>query len=600
MRLTGGEIIVEYLVKEGVPYLVGIPGHGNVALFDAVVDRRDRIRPFPVVHEQSAAHVADAYYRVSGRPLAITTSIGPGAANTTCGVAQAYVDSTAMLVITGSTHTYMRGHSVLQEIDRTHWSNFGRVLEPVVKRWWDVSRVDQLPFVLHSAFNEMLSGRRGPVLIDLPMDVQAEAADVELPDPGRRRALRMPAAHPQDLERAATLLAGARRPVMVVGGGAIYSPAAADDVRRIAEHVGAAVITTWHGKGILPQDHELNAWHTGSIGTLCANRLANEADVVLAVGTRFVDWLTASYTRDVYRIPPAKLIHIDLDPREIGKNYPVEVGILADAGVALSQLAGALAASGKPRPYRDGDWFKTIRQAQQDYLEAFRDIRESDASPISISRALAEMRKVAPRDSIWVSGAGNPQTQVHQELPFYHPRTHITSGGFSTMGFTVPGAIGAQLAAPDRRVIGVAGDGDFMASIHELAIAVQQELPIVYVVLNNAAWQSIENLQITAYGEDRKINTRFLTPDGDNYTPDFVAVARGFGASAARVDSPDRIGPALADALGSGRTTVIEIPCAKTLPFSGIKKYAWWDVPVPEYLADARREYEAARAGERL
>lgn len=600
MRLTGGEIIVEYLMKEGVPYLVGIPGHGNVALFDALVDRRDRIRPFPVVHEQSAAHIADAYYRVSGRPLAITTSIGPGAANTTCGVAQAYVDSTAMLVITGSTHTYMRGHSVLQEIDRTHWSNFPRVLEPIVKRWWDVSRVDQLPFVLHSAFNEMLSGRRGPVLIDLPMDVQAEAADVDLPDPEQRRAIRMPAAHPADLERAARLLVDARRPVMVVGGGAAYSPTAAADVRRIAEHVGAAVITTWHGKGILPQDHELNAWHTGSIGTLCANRLANEADVVLAVGTRFVDWLTSSYTQDVYRIPPARLIHIDLDPREIGKNYPVEVGIIADAGVALGQLADALAAGGQPRNYRDGDWFKAIGKAQRDYLDAFKDIRESNDTPLSISRALAEMRAVAPRDSIWVSGAGNPQTQIHQELPFYHPRSHVTSGGFSTMGFTVPGAIGAQLAAPDRRVIGVSGDGDFMASIHELAIAVQQELPIVYVVMNNAAWQSIENLQITAYGEDRRINTRFLKPNGENYTPDFVAIARGFGANAARVESPNQVGRALTDALASGTTSVIEVPCAKTLPFSGIKKYGWWDVPVPEYLGDARREYELARAGERL
>lgn len=600
MRLTGGEIVVEYLIKEGVPYLVGIPGHGNVALFDALVDRGERIRPFPVVHEQSAAHIADAYYRVSGRPLAITTSIGPGAANTTCGVAQAYVDSTAMLVITGSVHTYMRGHSVLQEIDRTHWSNFPRVLEPVVKRWWDVSRVDQLPFVLHSAFNEMLSGRRGPVLIDLPMDIQAESADVEIPDPARRRARSMPAAHPADLDQAARLLASAARPAMVIGGGAAYAPGAAEHVRRIAEHLGAAVITTWHGKGMLPQDHELNAWHTGSIGTLCANRIANEADVVLAVGTRFVDWLTASYTPDVYRIPPARLIHIDLDPREIGKNYPVEVGIVADAGVALGQLAGALAGLGGPRAYRDTPWFTTIRQAQQDYRDAFKDLRESDAVPVSISRALAEMRAVAPRDSIWVSGAGNPQTQIHQELPFYHPRSHITSGGFSTMGFTVPGAIGAQLAAGDRRVIGVSGDGDFMASIHELAIAVQQELPIVFVVLNNAAWQSIENLQVSAYGESRRINTRFLTPTGANYTPDFAAIARGFGARATRVESSGDVGGALAAALESGATSVIEIPCARSLPLSGIKKYGWWDVPVPEYLGDRRREYEAARAAERL
>jgi acetolactate synthase I/II/III large subunit len=597
MKLTGGEIVAEYLIKERVPYVVGIPGHGNLPLFDAFVDRKDRIQTFPVYHEQCAAHVADAFHRVSGQPLAIATSIGPGAANTTCGVAQAYIDSSAMLVLTGSTHTYMRGHAVLQEIERTHWSNFPRILEPVVKRWWDVTHVGQLPFVLHSAFNEMLSGRRGPVLIDLPMDVQAESADVTLPEPSQRRAIRMPAAHPQDIERAAAVLRGARRPVMLIGGGAVSSDAAAE-VRKIAERLGAAVITTWHGKGMLPQDHDLNAWHPGSIGSLCANRLASQADVVLAVGTRFVDWLTGSYTPDVYRIPPAKLIHIDLDPHEIGKNFPVEVGIVADAKVALGQLAEALADGSKPVDYRQRPFYREIQRAREEFLEAFRDLRESNGTPISISRALAEMRQVAPRDSIWVTGAGNPQTQVHQEVPFYEPRTHITSGGFSTMGFTVPGAIGAQLAAPTRRVIGVAGDGDFLNNMQELGIAVQKSLPIVFVIMNNASWQSIENLQVTAYGKDRRINTRFVARDGSNYTPKFVDIARGFGARAALVDRPDQVGPALRAALDSGETSVIEIPCAKELPYAGIKKYAWWDVPVPEYLSELRKEYERAREAE--
>jgi acetolactate synthase-1/2/3 large subunit len=364
--------------------------------------------------------------------------------------------------------------------------------------------------------------------------------------------------------------------------------------------VGAAVITTWHGKGILPQDHELNAWHPGSIGSLCANRLANQADVILAVGTRFVDWLTGSYTGDVYRIPPSKLIHIDLDFHEIGKNFPVEIGIMADAKLALDQLLEALAERGKRRDYRNTSYFADIQKAQADYWAAFADIRDYDGMPMSISRALAEMRAVAPRDSIWVTGAGNSQTQVHQELPFYCPRTHITSGGFSTMGFTVPGAIGVALAAPNKKVIGVCGDGDFMATMQELAIAVQKELPIVYVIMNNRAWQSIENLQITAYGKDRKINTRFIAKDGSNYSPDFVAIAKGFGARAAKVTAPAEMAKLLKEAFESERTTVIEVPCATDLPYSGIKKYAWWDMPVPEYLGDLRKEYEIARAGEKL
>jgi acetolactate synthase-1/2/3 large subunit len=599
MRLTGGEIIAEYLIREGVPYLVGIPGHGNVALFDALVDRKGKIEAFPVLHEQCAVHLADAYHRVSGRPLAVTTSIGPGAANTACGVAQAYVDSSAVLIITGSVHTYMRGRSVLQEIDRTHWANFPRMLEPVVKQWWQPSRVDQLPFVLHRAFNLMLSGRRGPVLIDLPMDLQAESADVELPDPVQRRPLNDPGGHPQDVERAADLLASAKRPVMLVGGGAVTA-GAAKEVRKLAEYLGAAVVTTWSGQGIFPEDHELYAWHPGSIGSLCANRLCSTADILLAVGTRFVDWTTASYTQQVYCIPPTRLIHVDIDEREIGKNYPVEVGIRAGAKVVLGQLLDALADRMKePRDFRNTPYFKEICRAREDFFDSFRERRESDAVPMSISRALVEIRKISPRDSIWVSGAGLPQSQVYQEVPFFEPRTHITSGGFSNMGFTVPGAIGAQLAAPKRRVLGIAGDGDFLANIQELAVAVQRGLPIVYVVMNNSGWQSIRNLQRTTYGEDRVINTKFEDRRGEFFSPNFAEVAKAFGARAWRTDQPSEVGKSVREALECGQTAVVELLTSRDLPFGGLSKYAWWDVPVPEYLKSERSEYEKERAEEK-
>jgi acetolactate synthase-1/2/3 large subunit len=600
MRMTGAEIVVEYLIAEKVPYLVGIPGHGNVPLFDALVDRRGKIGPFPVVQEQSAVHIADAYHRVSGRPLAASTSIGPGAANTTCGVAQAYVDSSAVLVITGSVHTYMRGHSVLQEIDRTHWANFPRVLEPVVKQWWQPSRVDQLPFVLQRAFNSMLTGRRGPVLIDLPMDIQAESADVEIPDPARHRPLRGPAAHPQDVEAVAELLAGAKRPVMLVGGGAVVANAAAE-VRGVAEMLGAAVVTTWSGQGIFPEDHELYCWHPGSIGSSSANELCRNADVLLAVGTRFVDWTAASYTPDVYRIPPTKLIHIDMDEREIGKNYPVEVGIRADAKVALGQVLAALQERlKKPRDYRNSPHFAEISRARQAFFDSFRERRESDAAPVSISRALVEIRKVAPRDSIWVSGAGMPQSQVYQEVPFYEPRTHITSGGFSTMGFTVPGAIGAQLAAPKKRVLGIAGDGDFMANMQELAVVAQKSLPIVYVVMNNCGWQSIRNLQIGAYGKDRVMNTVFQDTSGKPYSPNFAEVARAFGFKSWRTEKPADVGPYVRQALDSGQPCVVELLTARELPMGDLSKYGWWDMPVPEYLKPQRKEYEEARKGEKI
>ena len=465
MKLTGGEIIAEYLIKEGVPYVFAIPGHGNVALLDAFHTRRDRIHLQSLYHEQSLVHAADAYYRVSGQVCMASTSIGPGAANTVVGVAQAYVDSVPLLLITGSPHTYMRGHGILQEIDREHWANFPRVLEPVVKRWWQPSHVNQLSHVVHRAFNEMLSGRPGPALIDLPMDLQADLWEGDLPEPAGREPGGRAQPDAADTERAARLLYGAQRPVIVVGGGVITA-GAESALRTVAEHIGAAVVTTWNGKGAFPEDHPLYAWHPGDIGNTCANELTRDADVILAVGTRFVDWLASSYRAGVtYNIPPSKLIQIDIDPGEIGKNYPVEVGLEGDARAALLALAAALGDAGKAKDWRAAPYTARIATLVQGWWDSFRARREFDDSPISISRALAEIRPLLARDAIVVTGAGLPQSQVYQEFPVYEPRTHIQSGGFSTMGFTVPGCVGAALAAGGRQVVGFAGDGDFLSTI---------------------------------------------------------------------------------------------------------------------------------------
>ncbi len=228
-RLSGAQIVVEYLVRQGVPVVAGIPGHGSWAVTDALLDRRDEIRTIQVMHEQSAVHLADGFYRATGRPILAFTSIGPGATNTVVGMATAYVDSTAVALLTGSAHTYMRGAGLLQELDRRHVADNPRIFEPVVKEWWQPSRVDELPFVLHRAWNQMLSGRPGPILLDLPMDVLAEAAEVSLPVPEQREARGRVRPAADDVERAAKLLAGASRPVIVAGGGAIGADAGAGD-----------------------------------------------------------------------------------------------------------------------------------------------------------------------------------------------------------------------------------------------------------------------------------------------------------------------------------------------------------------------------------
>jgi acetolactate synthase-1/2/3 large subunit len=598
MRLTGGQILAHYLVREGVPYVVGIPGHGCWAIVDAFADFSDRLTTLQVMHEQSAIHLADGYYRVKGRPLMAFTSIGPGATNTAVGIATAYVDSTAVLLVTGSPHTYMRGRAVLQEIERTQWANFPRMMEPIVKRYWQVSRVDQLPYVLHRAFNQMLSGRPGPVLIDMPMDVQADDADVTIPEPACHEPQGRPRPDTASVERAARLLTEARRPVLLAGGGVITADASAELV-ALAEHLGAPVVTTWMGKGAIPEDHDLNAWSVGDTASTCGNALARSADVLLAVGCRFTDWSASSYRRDVtFSIPPTRLIHVDIDPHEIGKNYPCEIGLVADARAALLDLLEAVRQVTPARDYHESSYFQEIRRLKEEWEETQGPRRNSNAVPMTQSRAVRELRAALDRSAIVVTGAGLVQGVVRQDFPVYEPRTHLTSGGFSAMGFTVPAAIGAKLAAPERQVAGIAGDGDFLQTMQEMAVAAMLDLPVLFVVLNNAGWISIKGGQLSNFG--RMFATEFQRRDGSLYSPDFAAAARSFGLHAERVDRPDEVAPAVRRALATGGPALVEVTVARDFPDAGATKTGWWDVPVPTYHLERRRQYEAQRAEEQL
>ena len=602
MRMTGGQIIAEYLAREGVPYLFGIPGHGNTALLDAFVEYRDRVTLVQAIHEQGAAHMADAYYRVARKVCGVFTSIGPGAANTAMGVANAYIDSIPLLLLTGSVHTYMRGRGVLQELERTHWANFPRMMEPVVKRWWQPSRVDQLPNVLHLAFNVMLEGRPGPAYIDVPMDVQAEEAEIEaMPDPVSRRPAGRPHPDPTLVDQAAALLTKAKRPLIVAGGGVIAADAQ-DDLRALAELLGAAVTVTWMGKGALPEDHPLYAWPCGDLGSISGNTLTREADVILAVGCRFTDRTSSSFRRGVtFDIPPTKLVQVDLDPYEIGKNYPVEIGLVADARATLRALVAAVRErSPRPADFRGSPYFARIQTLKRAWDEALEPARTSDASPMTISRALVETRRALDRSAIVVTGAGSPQSQVFTEFPIYGAGQHITTGGFSAMGFEVPGAIAAKLAAPDRQVVAIVGDGSFLQTCQELAMAAQYDIPAVFLVLNNFGWECIKNLQATQFGPDRVIATNFRKRDGTPFSAHIANVAEGFGCHAERIENPAEVGPALKRAFASGRPAVVEALCSRTLPESAMTTTGWWDVTVPAYHEAQRKAYEAARSEEAL
>ncbi len=585
-RLSGAQIIVEYLVREGVRYAVGIPGHGSWNLTDALLDRSDEIRTVQVMHEQSAVHLADGFYRVSGKPLLAFTSIGPGATNTVVGMATAYADSTAVMLMTGSPHTYMRGRGLLQEVERRHAADNARILEPVVKEWWTPSRVDELPFVLHRAWNQMLSGRPGPVLMDVPMDVQAESAEVRIPDPSQREASSGPRPSADLVERAAKLLAGAERPLLVAGGGAI-SANAAEEVTALAERLGMPVVTTWMGKGSIDETHELAGQTVGDTGSTCGNTLAASADVILSVGCRFTDWSASSYRRGItFAIPPSRLIQVDVDAREIGKNYPVEVPLLGDAREALRDLLGALGGGGGPTVYRESGYFGEIQRRRQEWFEQLEVKSGSSALPMTMARAVREIQAATRPDAIVVTGAGLPQGMVKQRWVTRLPRTHITSGGFSTMGFSLPAAIGTQLAAPDRQVLAVCGDGDFLQTMQELASAVMLGVPVCVVVLDNSGWISIKGGQQSFFG--RTAATDFLRSDGSIYSPDFAEIGRAFGLHAEHVREPGEVGPAVARALASGGPSLVSVTVNRELDVAGPDKTGWWDVPIPEYHPEQR------------
>ncbi|MCB0828911.1 MAG: thiamine pyrophosphate-binding protein [Solirubrobacterales bacterium] len=583
MSMTGGELIAEYLIAEEVPYVFGIPGHGDMAMFDAFKDRQDRIEMIGPRHEQAAAHMADAYYRASGRPLATMTSIGPGSLNTATGLATAFVDSIPLISFTGGPQTYMLGRGVLQELERRQDNVFPDILNPITKRNWDVQHVDLMADVLPRAFNTMLSGRPGPVHVEVPMDVQAETTELPLPDPAARRAMSNAVRpDPDAVDAAAARLLEAERPVVLAGGGCLEAQAAAE-LKAVAEYLDAAVVVTMMGKGVFPEDHPLAAEHTGSNGTAVGNHMTREADVILAVGTRFAEQTSSSYMDGMsFSVPPTEIVHFDIDPTEIGKNYPTAVGVVADAKAGLTDLLAALedrnGATGFERPDYRAE-IATMREQWHDTLTG----RWTDN--LSLSRVLHTAREVLPREAIAIASAGHPQIQAFQEFLSYEPRTWLSPGGYSTMGYTLPAAIGAKLARPDVPVVGFAGDGDLQQTIQELAVAAETGAAVIIACLNNTGWISIRDFQRGMFGEDRGFSVEFRARRGDQLMPvDFCEIARAFNCGAEKVTEPGQVAGAFERAIASEGPCLIEFQLSAAPADTEGVNIGHWDLPKPAYL----------------
>jgi acetolactate synthase-1/2/3 large subunit len=535
--------------------------------------------------------MADGYFRVTGKPMAAVTSIGAGASNTVIGMATAYTDSTNVLLVTGGPPTHMRGHGLLQELERFTANDFPKIAEAVSKRHWTVSRVEELPFVMQRLFSSMCTGRPGPVHLEIPMDVQAESADVEIHDLAKRLPIGKVFPDPAAIDAAVEVLRASERPVIVVGGGTITA-GATDEVLRFAEHWNIPVVTTWNGKSAFPEDHRLFAGSVGQTGTTAGNAMSSTADVVIAIGCRFTDWSASSYVQGIsFSLPPGKLIHIDIDPQEIGKNYPAEVGIVSDAKHAVDAIDRALPAEIPPREA----YLEELDEKKAEWEALLASRRDSDRFPFTSQRPLGALREVLPRDGIVVVGSGNTQGAVKQTFPVYEPRTHLTSGGFSSMGWAVPAAIGAKLGAPDRKVVCVLGDGDFLMTNQEIGLCVTNNIPVVFLIQDNSGFMSIRGGQRKQ--TSRHIGTEFNRPDGTPYSPDYKALGESFGLKSFRVDSDAELEDVLREAVEANEPTLVVVPTDRNA--AGPWVPGWWDFPIPGYIDDERQdEYSEFRARE--
>ncbi|HSB41998.1 MAG TPA: thiamine pyrophosphate-binding protein [Methylomirabilota bacterium] len=588
--MNGGEVIVEYLAREGVPYVFGLCGHGNVGLLDALYDRTDAIRTISTRHEQTAGHMADAYFRVAHRPVATLTSCGPGSTNLPITLACAFMDSSAFLAITGNVPTSQFNRAAFQETYRHFQADFPSVIRPYVKRSWQPTRADMLPTALRQAFATMLGGRPGPVNLDVPFNLFKEPAEVDVPEPGAWRAgiSWRSGGDPTTIRRAAELLQEARRPLIYVGHGVTLSEGAAE-LTELARRLRIPVIFSPNGFGALDMADPLALGFVGRNGVFQANEAARTCDVLLAIGVRFDDRSSSSWIPGYsFNIPPTRLIHVDIDAEEIGRNYPVHLGIVGDARTVLRQLLAAADPAG-PGTAAHEAWLAETAAWRARWEVFIRPQRESDAEPIHPQRVVRALRAVLPDDGIILPDVGVHHNWLVQFWPARRPGTLLNSWGFGAMGFGVCGVLGAKLAAPDRPCVAVCGDGGFMMRPDVLCTAVEYGIPAVWVVWNNFAYGGIRDIQIGMLAK-REIATSFVREeDGRLINPDFVALARACGADGIRVERPGDLAGALEHALRAEAPFVLDVHVDRDVRPPSVGTWELPPLPYGEPAFGARR-----------
>jgi len=531
MSISGAKALIACLRNEGVDTIFGYPGGVLLPLYDELYD--SDIRHILVRHEQGAAHAADGYARATGKVGVCLATSGPGATNLVTGIANAYMDSVPIVAITGQVPTPMIGNDAFQEADITG------ITLPITKHNYLIKNINDLPWVVKEAFYIASTGRPGPVLIDLPKDITTEEFEFEYPKRVYLRGYHPDIAIDHDLiKRAASMIRESKRPVIYAGGGVIISNAASE-LLKLAETIMAPVTTTLLGIGAFPGTHQLALGMPGMHGTKYANYAIQESDLLITVGARFDDRVTGKI--DAFA-PHAEVIHIDIDPAEIGKNIRVDLPIIGNAGPVMQSLESHL----HGMQTRSQEWLAKIAAWKEEHPLYY----NRSENVIKPQQVVQEFYDACP-DAIIVTEVGQNQMWAAQYFKFESPRTFITSGGLGTMGYGFPAAMGAKVGCPDKTVIDIAGDGSFQMMSQELATVAKNDIKVIVAILNNG------NLGMVRQWQELFFDERYsYTNIADSV--DFVKLAEAYGLIGIRADKPSEVSSVISEALAADRTVVID------------------------------------------
>jgi len=529
-KMTGARAVIECLYRENVEVIFGYPGGTVLPLYDELYDAN--IRHILVRHEQAAAHAADGYARATGKTGVCLATSGPGATNLVTGIANAYMDSIPMIAITGQVPRSLIGCDAFQE------ANITGITLPITKHNYLVQDTKDLPTIFKEAFYIARTGRPGPVLIDIPKDVQNEIIEYEYPEEVKMRSYKPTyTGNEQQIKKAASVILKSERPIFYVGGGIIFSNAC-EELKDLAQTIMAPVTTTLMGMGAFPLAHPLSVGMLGMHGTRYANYAIQESDLIIAIGVRFDDRVTGKISAFA---PNAKIIHIDIDPAEIGKNVRVDIPIVGDAKNILKSLARFVKIE---QPKTDA-WVTKIHAWKKEYPLTYK--RDNLLRPQFVVEQISD---VCP-DAIICTEVGQNQMWAAQFFNYKNPRTFISSGGLGTMGYGFPAAIGAKVGKPESTVIDIAGDGSFQMNSQELATVVQNDIPVIVAILNNGVLGMVRQWQKLFF------NQRYSSTCLKG-SVDFVKLAEAYGALGLRATKKSEVRDVIVEAVKSGRPTVID------------------------------------------